>query len=146
MGVTNLTFSAQIEQFGKNAVAKATAVARQSAQDVRNEMIRDRGTGGRMRVDTGFLRRSLMESTSAMPRINPKAVPGEVANYSAPPAVSLVIAGWEMGQPLYMGFTAAYAAYREYGTSSQPPDAFVRTAAAQWRQIVSRNAAKVRRD
>jgi hypothetical protein len=145
MATTNLTFSATIEKFGKDALAKATAVARQSAQDVRNEMLQERGKGGRMRVDTGFLRKSLMESTSAMPVIDAMARPTALS-YSAPPAVSLVIAGWELGQPLYMGFTAAYAAYREYGTSGQPPDAFVRSAAAQWQQIVNRNAARVRKD
>jgi hypothetical protein len=141
MAVTNLAFSAKIEQFDKDAAKKMTAVARQSAQDVRNTML----FGPAMRVDTGFLRRSLLESTTAMPTIDPNAKPGSFA-YEAPPTVSLVIAGWELGKPLYMGFTAAYAAHREYGANGQAPDAFVRTAAAQWQQIVNRNAAQVRKD
>jgi hypothetical protein len=135
------TFSASISEWVRKSEARIEAVVKASAQDIAAEVVKPIAKGGRMRVDTGFLRNSLMASTSSMPRINPKARPGENSAYGDPSGeIALVIAGAAAGEPIYLGFTASYARHREFGANGQPGDAFVRTAAAKWQEIVNRNA------
>lgn len=117
---------------------RTVAVFRESAQRVIAEGQRVRGEGGRMRIDTGFLRASLMASTSAMPSISRDAKPAAGGSYAYNSgAVSLVIAGAQLGQTIYAGYSASYAAAREYGARGQPPDGFVRGAAEKWQAIVA---------
>lgn len=101
-----------------------------------------------MRVDTGFLRGSLLASTSAMPKIDQNAAPPSDA---APNSYSYdfgqiegVIINANLESPLYIGYTASYAGIREYLGSNGHPDAFVRTAAQKWTQIVERNTIRVK--
>jgi len=54
-----------------------------------------------------------------------------------------VIAGADVGDTIYAGFTASYAGYREHGANGQAPDMFVRAAAQQWQDIVDKNAARI---
>ena len=124
----------------------AEAVFKESAQAVVSEMQRPRAKGGRMRVDTGFLRNSLLASTSAMPSIIPGSGPSDGATYSFDEsAIEAVIAGAELGETIYVGYTASYAGYREYGARGQAPDAFVRTATQQWQSIVDSKAAELKK-
>ena len=51
--------------------------------------------------------------------------------------ITLVIAGAQLGQTIYIGWTAAYILPLEYGHSQQAPAGFVRIAAAQWQRIVN---------
>ncbi|MEL6100473.1 MAG: hypothetical protein AAFR68_04060, partial [Pseudomonadota bacterium] len=51
----------------------------------------------------------------------------------------LAIAGSEAGDVLAFGWTAAYAPFIEYGTSTIAPRAFVRGAVMQWQAIVDVN-------
>jgi len=97
-----------------------------------------------MRVDTGFLRNSLVASTQAMPRIDGSAQPEPGSFYAGgDAAIALVVAGTKFGDDVYLGFTANYALPREYGANGQPPDAFVRSAAQNWQNIVNREARKI---
>ncbi|GGF24350.1 hypothetical protein GCM10011321_14660 [Youhaiella tibetensis] len=127
------SFSAQVSAWAAQSEQRITAVFRQSAQGVAREVKKPVAAGGNMRVKTGFLRASLMASTSQMPRINPEAKPATGAadnSYSEDQNVTLVIAGADIGQTIYLGFTASYARPREY------EDGFVRLAAQRWPQIV----------
>lgn len=143
--MAKLSFSAQVEAFVGNVLEAVEAVRNESAQDVVEEMVRPRAKGGRMRVDTGFLRNSLLASTSAMPTINQASVPIDGQSYNLDLGqIEAIIAGAALEDTLFFGFTASYAAHREYGANGQPPDAFVRTAAQKWPQIVDRNAKKVK--
>lgn len=118
------------------------AVFKASAQDVVRGMTQPVAKGGRMRVRTGFLRSSLMASTSAMPLINPKAHPpteAEIGSYLLDTGpISAVITGAALTDTIYLGFTAAYAAPREHF------DAFVEGERLRWSQIVKSNIAKAR--
>jgi hypothetical protein len=145
MASTTLSFSAQIADIAEKVEGAVEAVFKSSVQDVVNEMQTPRGAGGRLRVDTGFLRASLMASTSAMPAINPSAKPrgGGAYNFDFG-QIEAVIAGADLGDTLYFGYTAAYAGHREYGANGLPPDAFVRSAAQNWPIIVDRNAARLK--
>lgn len=144
MATTGLNFAAEVDDWTRETEDRITRVFRQSAQEVRDEMLKTRKAGGRMRVDTGFLRASIRESTSEMPRIIPGAQPKEGAKYPAPPPISMVIAGAALGSTVYLGFTANYAIPREYGSRGQAPDAFVRGAALLWPRIVARVIARAK--
>lgn len=135
------TFSASVAAWVKKSKRRMEAVAIGSAQDVAKGVTTPVAKGGNMRVDTGFLRASLMASTTQMPSINPYARPAS----DAPPGsyapteddVALVIAGWSAGrETLFLGFTASYARPREY------KDGFVRLEAQRWQETVNRNALK----
>ncbi|MFC0368007.1 HK97 gp10 family phage protein [Methylobacterium isbiliense] len=114
-----------------------TAVFRESAQRVIAEAQKPVAQGGRMRVDTGFLRASGTASLNGLPPAT-RDRPGEGTFVYNPAAAALVIAGAGIGDTIHFGWTASYARHREYGTSSQAPDAFMRTAAQQWPAIVAR--------
>jgi hypothetical protein len=143
--MANLTFAAQVSDWVRKVKGAEEAVFKESVQELANRVQTTRNAGGRMRVDTGFLRASLMASTSAMPLIDPKKGPVEGQTYAFDAEViEAVIAGSELGDTIYLGYTAAYAAHREYGARGQAPDAFVRTAAQQWPQIVDEKAAELK--
>lgn len=131
------TFSAQVDARVAVYKKRLRAIMRSSCQDLAEEVTTPRAKGGNMRVKTGFLRASLMASTAAMPSTRPGNVPPESALNGAydfdADTVNLIIAGMMPGDPLYLGFTAAYARPREY------KDGFVRLAAQNWQDIVSRN-------
>lgn len=145
MAATNLSFSAQVAAFAEKVEGAVEAVFKESVQDVVSEMQTPISAGGRMRVDTGFLRASLLASTTAMPPINSSAKPVEGQSY-APDfgQIEAVIVGADVGDTLYFGYTASYAGYREYGSRGQPPDGFVRLAAQNWPIIVDRKAAELK--
>jgi len=132
------------EDVFKESVQDLVAAAQQEGPSKNNPA----GNGGRMRVDTGFLRASFLMSTTAMPAIDPEAKPPEDAGPNSIPyngeEISAVIANAEIGGILYGGWTASYAAIREFGREGEPPDAFMRTAAQRWPEIVARNEEKLR--
>lgn len=137
------SFSATIDAWVAESQRRLEAVVKTAAQDVAEEITRPVGAGGRMKIDTGYLRASLLASTAAMPMIDRDSRPAEGGVYGDP-NVSLVIAGAQMGEPIYLGFTASYAAHREYGARGQSPDGFVRGAADQWQRIVREAVSKVK--
>ena len=143
--MANLTFAAQVADWAKRVELAEERIFKESVQELANRVQTTRSAGGRMRVDTGFLRASLMASTTAMPLIDPKMGPVEGQAYVFDAGViEAIIAGSELGDTIYLGYTAAYATHREYGARGQAPDAFVRTAAQQWPQIVDEKAAELK--
>ncbi|MEM7675134.1 MAG: HK97 gp10 family phage protein [Myxococcota bacterium] len=131
------SFEAQVDAWVRKSERRMEAIRKEAAQRVIQEALRPVGEGGRMRVDTGFLRASGQISTASMPRIDLAATPSEEATYTVDEgAIAAVIAGADAEDTIYFGFTASYAAAREYGARGQAPDAFVRGAADQWQTIV----------
>lgn len=96
-----------------------------------------------MRVDTGFLRASMQASINQPAPPLSRENPGLQVNYSSAAAVA-TIAGAGLGDYITAAYTANYAAIREYGANGQPPDAFVRTAAAKWPVIVAQVTAELK--
>lgn len=133
------SFSATVSERVRTYQRRMEETFRASAQDVYKEVTRPVAKGGNMRIKTGFLRASLMASTSSMPSIQPNArPPDDAGDDSYRPndgEVALTIAKAQLGQTIYLGFTASYAPYRE------ALDGFVRLAAQNWPQIVAKNAA-----
>lgn len=143
--MANLSFAAQVASWADKVEGAAEAIFKEAAQAVVEEMQTPVSEGGRMRVDTGFLRNSLMASTAAMPAIVPGKGPADGATYGFDMGqVEATIAGADLGQTLYFGYTAGYAAYREYGANGEAGDAFVRLAVQRWPAIVNQKAAELK--
>lgn len=98
--------------------------------------------GGRMRVDTGFLRASF-RVTLDTPVLRATANEGVSYTFDSGP-IALTINGASIGQTIFGTFTANYARFREYGAKGQPPDAFVMTNAARWDEFVNEAVLQVR--
>lgn len=126
------SFTAQIKAFADKSKEKIEAVVKQSAQEVFSIAQMPKAAGGRMPVDTGFLRNSLIAT------LNGSAVGGGADAYT------LAIAGAELGDTIFAGWTANYARFMEYGTSKASGNFYMLNAAQQWQAIVARNAELVR--
>lgn len=139
------SFAATVDAWVRKVKGAEEAIFKESVQELVSAVQKPLAAGGRMRVDTGFLRASLLASTAAMPPINRAAKPAEGGSYPFTGSeISAVIAGSELGDTIYLGYTASYAAYREYGARGQAPDAFVRTAAQRWPTIVDQKVAELK--
>jgi hypothetical protein len=91
---------------------------------------------------TGFLRDSLMASTNEMPLAildNPGASDG--IDWAQ---IELVINGAEIGDTIYLGYTAAYGVHVHYGTNNMPPRPWVTLVSQRWQQIVNEVTAEVK--
>tara|TARA_Y100000296_G_C5150888_1_gene246350 strand:- start:774 stop:1169 length:396 start_codon:yes stop_codon:yes gene_type:complete len=124
-------FTADLSRFRDKTKAKVTAVVKQSAQEVFAIAQKPIAQGGRMPVDTGFLRNSLQSSLNGSTYLK------------GPDSYTLAIAGMEAGDRMFGGWTADYAIHQEYGTSRMPGRFYMRGAAQQWQAVVAKNAAEV---
>lgn len=141
------TFFAQVDAWTKKSAKRMTAVLRESAQRVIDQAQTvgpsvaspTGGSGGRMPVDTGFLRASMAVSFTGMPTGPSRNEGGTSVTYDGHD-VTLVLARATPGQTIYAGWTAEYAPMMEerYG--------FMRGAAQNWQPIVRQvvNEAKAR--
>lgn len=126
------TFTAQIKAFTDRTKEKLETVIKQSAQEVFSIAQTPKAMGGRMPVDTGFLRNSLIAE------LNGGTVGGGADAYV------MAIAGMDLGDTVFAGWTANYARHMEYGTSRVAGNFYMLSAAQQWQAIVARNAELVR--
>lgn len=114
-----------------------------SVQELAEEANEPMAKGGKIRVDTGFLRSSLKGQRHRMP--SGEREPRKGQTYSKTDSLdgaqesSLLaeLLKWKAGDKFYLGWSANYARVREY------KDGFVRTAAQRWEQIVKSNAKKL---
>lgn len=135
MTTAGLSFAAQVDDWVKATEQRMTAVFRESTQRVVEQ------AQARIPIDTGFARASVQVSLEAMPPIMPsnKGVKGAAYPYEGA-VIALTLADAEIGDTIYVGWTAAYALALEYGHSKQAPAGFVRLAAQNWQQIVAQVA------
>lgn len=135
------SLTADIEYFVQESEDRLLAVARASIQDVVLNMQEPVAKGGRMRVDTGFLRNSGAAAIGSMPSGESErpsdAKPGQY-NWTEDRLVA-VLANLKIGDTFYWGWTANYARYRELY------DGFMEAALQQWGRIVAFNTDTLRR-
>lgn len=120
------TFGAQVGAWARKSDNRLTAVFREATQRVIEQAQTPVGEGGKLRVDTGFLRASGQASLTGWP-----SGPSRREEGNGSFDVNLVIAGARVGDTIYFGWTAEYARPREYH------DGFMRSAAQNWQPIVS---------
>lgn len=135
------TFAAQLEAFRDKSVAQIEAVLSASVQDVVEEAQRPKAQGGRMPVDTAFLRNSLVSELNG-------AQMGQGAESYALTAEAMGI-----GDIARFAWTAAYAKRLHFGfvgedsmgrTYNQQGNYWIDGAAAEWQQTVSKNVERLK--
>jgi len=133
-------FGDQVRAFAEKAKAMQGVIFRESATKLMEEASTPEGQGGKMPVDTGFLRNSAAASIEGMPD-----------DGALTPA--LVFATMELGQTVWAGWTAKYAMRMEHGffgedalgrKYAQAGKGFARAAAQRWDFIVAEVAADVK--
>lgn len=142
------SFAATVGQWAVKVDGALEVVFKESAQELVSQMdklladmVYDQPSSENYRR-TGFLRASLMASREAMPRLyqdNPGA--------SVPPdlqQVILLINSADIGDTIYLGYTANYAAYVHYGAKGAAPRPWVTLIAQRWEEIVAAKAKEVK--
>ena len=137
-------FADALNDFAKETPERMTAVYRRSVEMLAEEMTRTKANGGRVPVDTGALYRSLLASKDDMPKVSNTIPAGN--------NVGIVTATLAMGQPVWLGYTMAYARRQNSGfvgadslgrVYNVPGNYFVEYAIAKWPQIVAAAAKEV---
>lgn len=147
--MAKLSFAAQVEDWVRKVKGAEEAIFKASAQALASEMtdlvtqLVYQSPESPDYRRTGFLRASLVASTSAMPVLSLSNPGGSFVTDQG--AIELVIAGSELGDTIYLGHTARYGAYVHYGANGRPARPWVDMAAQRWQAIVSEKAAELRR-
>lgn len=135
-----MSFDKDIKNFANEYEIKLKRVFGSSVQALAEEANKPIARGGRMRIDTGFLRSSLKGKRHNMP--SGAGEPSKGQTYSKTESLdsaqeeSIVseLLRWKAGDKFYLGWSANYARFREY------KDGFMRSAAQKWDLIVKTNA------
>ena len=93
-------------------------------------------------IDTGFLRASLRASTASMPVLSLEN-PGGAHQIDAG-QIDLVIMGADIGDTIYLGYTAKYGAHVHYGANGRSGRPWVDMVAQRWASIVAGKSAEVK--
>lgn len=137
---SNQSASRSVELWVEKASKRSLAIFRDSAQRLGEEANKPEAQGGKLPVDTGFLRNSFVASMTGMP--NTQSLP-----------LPLVLLSVQLGDTVYVGWTAKYARRLEYGFDgadklgrnySQAGKGFLRAAVQKWPQIVNESARAVK--
>lgn len=136
------SFSGAVTKWVAETKERREKVHKESASRIVAIMQTPRGAGGNLRVDTGFMRASLVGLTgTALPTTTKKPDVAAAFSYDGG-QINLTIAGAEITQPLTFVYTADYAIYREFGARGQPGDRWVALAAQRWGQVVQQVCAE----
>ena len=126
-------FSAQVDDIVVKTEKRLTALARQSTQEIVDQAQTPVAKGGKMRVDSGFLRASGQMSLNGMPTgpVRPSDDgPGEYDWEQT--TVITTLFKLKLGKSVFFGWTANYAKYRE------AYDGFLESAVQNWPAIVEK--------
>lgn len=145
------SFSEQIAAFNRKTEKRLRAASRTAVQETLAEASVPRGKGGRLRVDTGFLRSSLQASLDGMPSgpttneddtdYGDGEIEGLPAKQVAGEFVGITLLRWDpnTGESFFAGWTASYSRPRE------AKDGFLRGAVENWPDHVERAAREAQR-
>lgn len=126
-------FSAQVDDIIKATEKRSIALVRQSTQEVVDQAQLPVAKGGKMHVDTGFLRASGQMSLTGMPAGPARGELTEEGSYDYDEQmVVTTLAGFSLGMPVFFGWTADYAKHREIF------DGFLGSAVQNWPSIVDK--------
>lgn len=132
------TFAAQVDAWASKSDRRMTAIFRESTQRVGEQAQTNYNEGGKLPIDTGFLRQSYSVSLSGMPFGVSVPPDGQSSfSYDSGP-VDLVIASAGIGDVISGGWVANYAIYMEERFG------FLRSAAQNWSAIVNEVTAEAK--
>lgn len=129
-------FSAQVADWAHAVEGAHETIFKESVQRLVTELNTLVPVG-----ETAFLRSSLQASSSAMPALV-RENPG-VADADYVAEITLVIAGTDLGETIYLGYTANYSHWVHFGTSRMTGRPWVTMAGQRWSQIVREVEAEV---
>lgn len=135
------TLTADIEDFVRETKERMEAVVRASLNDVVENAQTPVARGGKMRVDTGFLRASGRASIGGWPsgpNIKPTTAGPNSFSYDGE-AVVATLSKLKLGDTFFFGWTANYAQYRELY------DGFLESSLQNWARIVAFNTDTLRK-
>ena len=134
-------FDKQMEILIERYHRRVRAIAKESVQTTVEIASTVRGSGGRMRVKTGFLWHSVAANIGGMPRGDSAAPAGTEDNSFAFTGedVSAVLIRWDLTKDIFIGWIANYARPREHF------DGFVKGATERWQETVSAAAIRARK-
>lgn len=141
LGKRDYTLKADVDEIILKSKKRMNAVMRESLQRTIDIAQTPTAKGGRMRVDTGFLRASGQSSLNGLPT-GPTMKPKDaVANQFSPDAenVTVTLSQMKFGSTFFFGWTANYAKYRE------AYDAFLYGAIERWQHTVNDVVEEVRK-
>lgn len=140
LGQRNYQVSSVVDEWVQESKVRLRYVVRESVQAVFIRASKAMANGGRMRVDTGFLRASGSISLIGMPSGPGRGERKEPNSYPFDQELATAsLKGFELGHSIYVGWTANYAKYRE------AYDAFLHTQLQNWQSIVDEMIAKARK-
>ena len=140
-------FSVEIDKIIANTKEKMFAVFKDSFQDLVEEASRPEKKGGKMRVDTGFLRSTGCGALNAIPQGESegrKRLPGEIgvlseyANYDFKSSLQSLLIEMKPEDKIYWGWSANYAKYRELY------DGFIASACQNWKKYIEKNTRRLK--
>ena len=99
-----------IDDWVLKAAGRLETVAKTATQAVAENANLHTGRGGRMRIDTGFLRNSIAGKQGSMPSGVSDRATEQKGDASA---IETEIARWDVSKPFFVGWSASYARYRE---------------------------------
>lgn len=133
MSKKSAKFSTQVKNWGDRTKDVNLLIMKQSLRDMLQNAQRPVRTGGRMPVDTGFLRNSLQAGLNASTAFSGPIEPGQYLR---------VIDQLKAGDTFVAAWMAPYAGFVEFGTTGQPARRFLGAAMAQWSFFVKQNTTR----
>jgi hypothetical protein len=130
-------FAAQVDSWVRQTQKRMVAVRNRAVELTIEDAQKPRAKGGRMRVDTGFLRASGQMSLGGMPtgpsRPADDAKPFQYDDGNRVTPVTLILVQASLETKVFFGWTANYARPRE------AKDAFLRLAVQKWPDFVAQS-------
>ena len=131
------TFTAQVDEIIARTEKRMTALLRESVQRTIDDAQQPVAKGGRMRIDTGFLRASGQASFDGLP--TGPAIGSDDKKYTYSEADTFVQLGkLQPGVDFFFGWSASYARFRE------AYDGFLEGAVQKWPQTVAKVTAEIK--
>ena len=144
----NYDFTTKIDEIVVNTQARLLAVVRTAISNVVDDAQTPVAKGGKMRVDTGFLRSTGLADVGKVP-IGPSVSPdhattqyprrGKAQSYTYDGQfLNIALSKMKIGDTFYFGWTANYAKYRE------AYDGFLESALQKWQTHVDNAITRLR--
>lgn len=130
-------FEAQVDAWVRKSLRRQNAVVKSAAQELAVRANMPKAKGGRLPVDTAFLRSSFAAALNEVP-IGPSQQ-FEGVNPEWEGEITLTIANASPGDVIFIGWTA------EYARIAEARDGFMKGAALQWQDIVDEQTAAAKR-
>lgn len=133
----NYNFASSVDDFVRETQGRMTAFVRETIKRTVDIAQTPTAKGGKMRVDTGFLRASGQLSLSGLPTGPVRGDPDQKYQLNDN-TVTITLANYKLGDTLYFGWTANYAIYRE------AYDGFLESAIQMFPQTAAKVTAEIK--